>query len=69
MADMIAIAVLLVGIIGIWLVLARMIEKRSHDHDPDHQAGLQDLQALKSGRIWSDFPQADPRRPLRTKRD
>lgn len=64
---MIAIAVLLVGIIGIWLVLARVTEKRSRD--PDHEAGIQELQALKSGRIWGDFPQADPRRPLRTKRD
>lgn len=67
MAEMVAIAVLLAGIIGIWLVLARMTEKRSHD--PDHEAGIQELQALKSGRIWGDFPQADPRRPLRTKSD
>lgn len=66
MAEIIAIAILLAGIIGIWLLLARMTEKPSPG--PDHEASLQELEALKGGRIWGDFPQADPRRPL-TKRD
>lgn len=66
MADILAIGLLLAGIIGIWLVLARMTEKRPPN--PDREASLQELEALKNGRIWGDFPQSDPRRPLTPKR-